>query len=113
MAKNSIEKTVNQAPLGLIGGMEDEEPVLEIEIEDPESVKIDGIEIDLDPDRKEPNDDFNANLAEEMSEKDMASLVGDLLGDFDDDISSRKDWIQTYVEGLELLGLKVEDRTEP
>jgi hypothetical protein len=113
MSTNSIEKSINQAPLGLTDGMEDEEPVLEIEIEDPESVKIDGIEIDLDPDRKEPNDDFNANLAEEMSEKDMASLVGDLLGDFDDDISSRKDWIQTYVEGLELLGLKVEDRTEP
>ena len=115
MAKNSIEKTVNQAPLGLTGGMEDEEPVLEIEIEDPEGVKIgiDGLEIDLDPDRKEPNDDFNTNLADEMSEKEMASLVGDLLGDFDDDVSSRKDWIQTYVEGLELLGLKVEDRTEP
>jgi hypothetical protein len=115
MAKNSIEKTVNQAPMGLVSGMEDQEPALEIEIEDPEGVKIgiDGLEIDLDPGEKEPSDDFNANLAEEMSEKDMASLVGDLLGDFDDDISSRKDWIQTYVEGLELLGLKVEDRTEP
>ena len=82
MAKNSIEKTVNQAPLGLIGGMEDEEPMLEIEIEDPEGVKIgiDGLEIDLDPSEKEPSDDFNTNLADEMSEKDMASLVGDLLG---------------------------------
>ncbi|CAB4195903.1 hypothetical protein UFOVP1295_43 [uncultured Caudovirales phage] len=115
MAKNSIEKAVNQAPMGLVSGMEDEEPALEIEIEDPEGVKIGigGLEIDLDPGEKEPSDDFNANLAEEMSEKDMTSLVGDLLGDFDDDVSSRKDWIQTYVEGLELLGLKVEDRTEP
>jgi hypothetical protein len=115
MAKNSIEKAVNQAPMGLVSGMEDQEPALEIEIEDPEGVKIgiDGLEIDLDPSEKEPSDDFNANLAEEMSEKDMASLVGDLLGDFDDDVSSRKDWMQTYVDGLELLGLKVEDRTEP
>ena len=115
MSTNSIEKSVNQAPLGLISGMEDEEPMLEIEIEDPESVKIgiDGLEVELEPGEKDLSDDFNVNLAEEMSEKDMASLAGDLLGDFGDDVSARKDWMQTYVDGLELLGLKVEDRTEP
>jgi hypothetical protein len=48
-----------------------------------------------------------------MEDKELTSLVGDLIGEFDEDISSRKDWIQTYVDGLELLGLKVEDRTEP
>jgi hypothetical protein len=48
-----------------------------------------------------------------MDEEDLLILAGDLLGDVDEDLSSRKDWIQTYVDGLELLGMKVEDRTEP
>ena len=43
----------------------------------------------------------------------MVGLATDLIGDYDDDISSRKDWVQTYVDGLELLGLKIEERTEP
>ena len=70
------------------------------------------MEIELEPGDEE-DDEFNANLADEMDKKELTSLVGDLISDFDDDISSRKDWIQTYVDGLELLGLKVEDRTEP
>jgi len=110
----AIDKALNQAPMGL----QDEdlammEPALEIEIEDPESVNIKtgGMEIEIEPD--EDGDDFNANLAEEMDEGELTELCGDLLGEFEDDISSRKDWIQTYVDGLELLGMKVEDRTEP
>jgi hypothetical protein len=109
----AIEKGLYQAPEGLetlgVG-----EPDIEIEIEDPESVKIgiDGMEIDIEP--EEPSDeDFDANLAEYMNEGDLTQLVGDLLGDFDSDIASRKDWIQTYVDGLELLGMKIEDRMEP
>ena len=111
----AIDKALNQAPAGLSAiDPEQDGPDLEIEIEDPESVKIKtgDMEIELEP-GDEADDEFNANLAEEMDEKELTSLVGDLLSDFDDDISSRKDWIQTYVDGLELLGLKVEDRTEP
>jgi|694.fasta_scaffold08561_7 hypothetical protein len=111
----AIDKAVNQAPLGLTGlNEEDLGPDIEIEIEDPESVKIKtgDMEIELEPGDAE-DDEFNANLAEEMNEKELTSLVGDLLSEFDEDISARKDWIQTYVDGLELLGLKVEDRTEP
>jgi hypothetical protein len=59
------------------------------------------------------DEEFSENLAEVLSEGEMSELVGDLIGDFDDDISSRKDWMQTYVDGLELLGMKLEDRTEP
>jgi len=110
----AIDKALNQAPLGLAD--EDlmmAEPSIEIEIEDPESVKINmgGLEIEIEPDKE--GDDFNANLAEEMDEGALTELCGDLIGEFEDDISSRKDWIQTYVDGLELLGMKVEDRTEP
>jgi hypothetical protein len=108
----SIEKSLYQAPVGLDSIVE-EEPI-EIEIEDPESVKIgiDGMEIEIEP--AEPSDeDFDANLAEYMSEGDLTEIAGDLLGDFEDDVSARKDWIQTYVDGLELLGMKIEERTEP
>jgi len=91
----------------------DEGPDIEIEIEDPESVNIgiDGMEIEIDP--SEDEGDFNDNLAEDLDESVLTELAGDLIGEFEEDISSRKDWIQTYVDGLELLGMKVEDRTEP
>ena len=110
-----IDKALNQAPLGL--SPEDlmgEEPDLEIEIEDPEEVTIRAgdMEIEIDPDAVD-EDEFNENLAETLDEGQLTELAGDLLGEFEDDLSSRKDWIQTYVDGLELLGMKVEDRTEP
>jgi hypothetical protein len=112
MAAN-IDKGLYAAPEG-IEALAAAEPELEIEIEDPESVTIgmDGLEIVLEKE-EETTDEFNANLAEYMSEGELTKLAGDLVGDFDSDIGSRKDWIQTYVDGLELLGLKIEERTEP
>lgn len=110
----AIDKALSQAPLGLTGLMEGQEPDIEIEIEDPErvSIEVGGMEIVLEPGEADDSD-FNANLAEELTSDQMATLASDLIGEFDEDISSRKDWIQTYVDGLELLGMKVEDRTEP
>ena len=110
-----IDKSLNQAPLGLSAeDMMDQEPALEIEIEDPESVTIGmgDTEIEIDPDA-EDEDEFSENLAEDMDEGALAELAGDLLGEFDEDISSRKDWMQTYVDGLDLLGMKIDERTEP
>ena len=110
----AIDKAVNQAPLGLTGlNEEDLGPDLEIEIEDPESVSIKtgGLEIEIEPDGED--DKFNENLAEVLEDKELTSLANDLIAEVDSDISARKDWIQTYVDGLELLGLKIEDRTEP
>ena len=107
----SIEKSLYQAPVGL--DSLNEEPI-EIEIEDPESVTITAGGLEIEIEKGEPSDeDFDANLAEYMSEKDLAEIAGDLLGDFEDDISARRDWIQTYVDGLELLGMKIEERSEP
>jgi len=110
----AIEKSLYAAPQGLESLLPQDDGGIEIEIEDPESVHIDmdGMEIDLDP-SPETSDDFNANLAEYILESELQTIVGDLTGDFDDDISGRKDWIQTYVDGLELLGMRIEDRTEP
>ena len=105
MATN-MDKSLYQAPQGLESLVE--EPVLEIEIEDPESVKINGEEI-----TPPEEDDFDTNLAEEMSANELQSLASDLLEDYDSDINSRKDWLDTYVKGLKLLGLKYEERTEP
>lgn len=115
----AIYKALNQAPLGMMMGTEMAEPEMmkpdiEIEIEDPKRVEIEmgGLEIEIEP-GKEDDDEFSANLVEEMNSGDLAELANDLLGDYETDISSRKDWMQTYVDGLELLGMKLEDRTEP
>ena len=109
----AIEKGLYQAPQG-IESLAEQEPELEIEIEDPESVTIgvNGLEITLEPE-VETADDFDANLAEYMSDSELSSIAGDLIGEYEADLASRKDWIQTYVDGLELLGLKIEERTEP
>jgi hypothetical protein len=110
----AIVKSLSQAPMGLDNEVMDIEPDIEIEIEDPERVEIGvgGLEIVIEP-GKDGSEDFNANIAEEMDEDDLVSLAGDLLGEFEEDISSRKDYMQTYVDGLDLLGMKLEDRTEP
>lgn len=111
MATN-FDKALYQAPEGMTE--EDMGGDIEIEIEDPESVSIGlgDLEIEIEP-GKEETEDFNANLAEFMEENELQELAGDLLSDFDDDIDARKDWMQTYVDGLELLGMKIEERSEP
>lgn len=113
----AIDKALNQAPMGLTEEMmaaAAAEPDLEIEIEDPESVTIDtgGMEIMLVPEPEGP-EDFNANLAEYMDADQLEMLASDLIGEFDEDLSSRKEWMNTYVDGLELLGMTIEERSEP
>ena len=113
MATSSIDKGLYAAPLGIEEDMD--MPPLEIEIEDPEAVRIGmgDIEIELTPDTEGTADEFDANLAEFMDASALDSLGSELVADFTKDIGDRKDWIQTYVDGLKLLGLKYEDRTEP
>jgi len=96
-----MEKSLYQAPQGLESL--DEAPDLEIEIVDPEAI--------LEADSEE--EDFNDNLAEYLDSGTLAQLSGDLISDYEDDVSSRRDWMQTYVDGLELLGMKIEERTDP
>ena len=110
----SIDKSLYAAPEGL-EALDNAQPDLEIEIEDPEAVEvgIDGETILRIEPGEESEEDFGANLAEEMSEADLTELASDLVADYDDDVSSRKDWMQTYVDGLELLGMRIEDRMEP
>ena len=112
MATGMMDKGLYQAPMGL--PTEDMGPDIEIEIEDPEEVNIGlgDIEIQLKPE-KETADTFDANLAEYMDDGDLSGLAEELVEDFDKDTMDRKDWIKTYVDGLKLLGLNYEERTEP
>ena len=113
MATN-MDRALYAAPQGLdqLGEMEDQEP-LQITVVDPEAVDIEGPGFSMHMEPVDEEDDFDDNLAENMDEGDLAQLAGDLIEDYETDISSRKDWVQTYVDGLQLLGLKLEDRMEP
>ena len=108
-----VDKGLYEAPKSMEERAQDE-PDLEIEIVDPDEVNIsvDGMEINIDPDRME-DDEFNLNLAEEMEDDLLGELADDLIEDYTGDVNSRKDWLDTYVDGLDLLGLKLEDRSEP
>jgi hypothetical protein len=109
----AIDKGLYAAPLGIADAAA-AEPDLEIEIEDPEAVRIgmDGVEIEIE--KREPTaDDFDANLADFIDGSELQSLGDELIGDFTSDQDSRKDWVDAYVKGIKLLGLKVEERSEP
>jgi hypothetical protein len=105
----AIDKALYQAPQGLDALAE--LPGIEIEME-PE-IEITELEIAIGPEKLEGGDEFDSNLAEFLDESALEELASELTSDFDDDIGSRKDWMQTYVDGLELLGMKIEERTEP
>ena len=74
-----------------------------------------GVLVDFDPmaDEGMEEDLFESNLAEFIEDSELASLASDLVSKFDSDKDSRSDWEQTYKEGLDQLGLEIEDRTTP
>ena len=112
----AVDKALTRAPQGIeedIGLMEG--PELEIEIEDPEAVRIgiDGMPLLEIEEADEDAEDFYENLAEKIEPDELDILGSDLLEDIKNDLGSRKDWEDTYKEGITLLGLKYEERTEP
>ena len=107
----AIDKGLYAAPVGIEAAAAQEQP-LEIEIENPDAVDIHAGDVDIHIEPGEP-DDFSENLAEELDERYLEMIASELTSDFDEDVSSRRDWIQTYVDGLELLGMKIEERAEP
>jgi len=111
----SIVSSIAQAPLGMDFSdiVQDDTPAVEIMIENPDDVVIgiDGVEIDLMPEKEEV--DFNANLAEYMDDGELQSIASELISLIDADMNSRKDWAEMYVKGLDVLGMKYEERTEP
>jgi hypothetical protein len=112
MATN-IDKALFQQPTGIAAAGDMEEPI-EIEIVDPEEVSIRAGDLEIDIKKGEPSiDDFDCNLADYLPEGAMASMISDLASDIDNDKNSRKEWEKAYVTGLKLLGLQIEERTEP
>ena len=115
----AIEKGLYAAPEGLedsITDMEEMEvPEMEIEIVDPESVTLsDGsMEITIIPGDEADFSEFGANLAELMEDDALETLSSDLVGQINTDIEARKDWADTFVKGLDVLGFKYEERSDP
>jgi hypothetical protein len=109
MATN-IDKALYQNPVGIEDAALNEEAI-EIEIIDPEQVNIHAGDLDISITPTEP--EFDKNLADDMDEGELQTLAGDLDGDIENDRNSRKDWEKAYVEGIKLLGLQYEERTEP
>ena len=105
---------IDQALTPMDPALMSDEPAIEIEIEDPEGVKIgiDGVEIDLMPEAPTA-EEFDANLAEYIDGSTLQSIASELIDLVDADINSRKDWTEMFVKGLEVLGMKYEERTEP
>ena len=116
MATNSMTPSLYAAPVGIATLDEEEgaEP-LQIDIVDPESVTLsDGsMEITLVPDAEIEGGEFDENLAEKMDDGQLNSLASELMGLIDADVTARKDWADMYVKGLEVLGFKYEERTDP
>ena len=100
----SIEKSLYAAPEGL-EALDDGE---ELDVEVGEDFELGDTQEEL-----EPLVGFSENLVEHLAPSIVEEIVADILSDFDDDISSRRDWIKAYVDGLELLGLKIEERMDP
>jgi hypothetical protein len=107
----AIDKGLYQAPQGL-AALPEEEPI-EIEIVDPEAVSISGPGFEIELAKTEASEEFNENLAETLDDGYLAALAGELDFDINNDKGSRKEWEKAYVNGLKLLGLQIEERTEP
>ena len=109
----AIEKGILQAPTGI---EEEETEQLEIEVVNPDMVTLDdgSMEITIVPDAEEiGTGDFDENLAESMDDDQLGMIADELLGNIDSDLDSRKEWADTFVKGLDVLGFKYEERTEP
>jgi len=82
---------------------------IEMTAEDDGSVMI-----DFDPqDERGFGGDFYMNLAEEMPDRELSRIAGDLMGEFDSNKASRQEWEETYANGLDLLGFSYQERTQP
>jgi hypothetical protein len=109
----AVEKGLFQAPKGV---EEEETGQLEVEIVNPDMVTLDdgSMEITIVPDAEGiGTGDFDENLAENMEDDQLSAVADELLGNIDSDLESRKEWADTFVRGLDVLGFKYEERTEP
>jgi len=109
---------IERTPATPVEGLIEQEPeAISIAIENPDSVSIEtedgGMLIDFDPQEDRPESEFGDNLAEVIDENDLERIGSELIGAFQNDKDSRRDWEETYTKGLDQLGLKIEERTQP
>jgi len=106
-------------PATPIDGLIEQEPQeeLQIAIENPDSVAIatedGGMVIDFDPQEEKPDSEFGSNLVDFIDDQELEHIGSDLISAFNMDRDSRKEWEETYTKGLDQLGLKIEERTQP
>ena len=104
----AIDKSLYEAPVGLESLAD--EPDLGVEVVGPDDEAGDGVIISLEETEEVA---FDANLAEHMSESELQTLSSDLIRDYENDVSSRKEWLDTYVKGLQTIGVRYDEKTEP
>ena len=109
----AIEKALSPSPIGIEEAAAAE--ALEIEIVNPDMVTLDdgSVEVTIIPGGDTKKGGFNANIAEEMDEEELSKLADDVVDMVEADLNSRRDWADAYVKGLDVLGFKYEERTEP
>ena len=111
---NQIEKAISQQVLAEQEIPEGDQSEVKIGVVNPEAVVVEtedgGVEVNFE---KQEEATESENLAEMMDEDDLAELALDLVANFEDDKSSRQEWEDTYSDGLELLGIRNEIRTQP
>ena len=113
----AIEKPMIPAELDIESNPSEEE--LTVEIVNPDAVSIetddDGVIIDFTGEATQSliGPEHDSNLAEFLDESDLQAMASELVEDFNSDRESRADWARAYVKGLDLLGMKIEDRQQP
>jgi hypothetical protein len=107
-----MDKSLYQAPQGL---EETTEEGLSIDIVDPEMVTLDdgSVEITLIPNSEEDESEFDENIADTMNSSELSTFASDLIEEIDADLNARKEWADTFAKGLEVVGFKYEERTQP
>ena len=113
----AVDKNLEPFEVDVEGNPSESE--LKVEVVNPDAVSIEtedgGVVVDFEGSATEElmGADHNSNLAEYMEEEDLEEMASDLVSDFESDRTSRKEWSRSYVKGLDLLGMKIEERTQP
>jgi hypothetical protein len=116
MATNMMDKGLYSAPQGIEQLDNQDMPDFEIESDALNMLPDGSVEVTLEKEAVMLGDEdgeFDENLAEDMDEDELSLLASELIEEVEADINSRRDWAETYVRGLEVLGFKYEQRTEP
>ena len=111
---NQIEKALTQQVLAEQDILENDPSEVQIGVVNPEAVVVEtgdgGVEINFEQGDETPESE---NIAEMMDDEDLAEIASDLISNFEDDKLSRQEWEDTYTDGLELLGIRNEIRSQP